>query len=62
MSLRYNLDIKIVRSDREMERNRTRQYLTDVGIFFEPSSADTQAQNGVAERFGRTVMTKVRVM
>ena len=62
MFFRYNFDIKIIRSDREMKRNQTRQYLINVNIFFEPSSADTQTQNGVAERFERTVMMKARIM
>ena len=36
--------------------------MINVDIIFEPSFANTQTQNGVAERFGRTMMTKTRVM
>ena len=45
-----------------MKHNWTRQYLINVNIFFEPSSADTQTQNGVAERFGRMMIMKARIM
>ena len=58
----YNFNIKIIRSDHEMKRNQTRQYLIDVDIIFEPCFTNTQAQSGVAERFGRTVMMKTRIM
>ena len=61
-SFRYNFNIKIIRSDHEMNHNCIRQYLTNIGIIFEPSSANTQTQNGVAKRFERTMMTKTKIM
>lgn len=62
LSLRYNLDVKIVRSDNELNRIKTKEWMIDVGITFEPCAPDTHAQNGVAERFGRLIMEKARAM
>ena len=62
MFFHYNFNIKIIRSDHEMKRNRTPQYLTNVDIIFEPCFTNTQVQNGVTKRFERMMMIKTRVM
>ena len=62
MFFRYNFDIKIIRNDCEIKRNQTCQYLINVNIFFESSSADTQTQNDVAEWFEWMMMMKIRIM
>ena len=62
MFFHYNFNIKIVHNNREMKRNQTRQYLVNVNIFFEPSSVDTQTQNGVTKRFERMMMMKIEIM
>lgn len=62
VALRYNLEIKVIHTDNEMNRVKTQAYLRDVGIAFESCAPDTHAQNGVAERFGRTIMEKARAM
>ena len=62
LHLRYNLAVKIVRSDGEMNRNRTKAWLTSRGIDFEKCAPDTHEQNGVAERIGRLIVEKARAM
>ena len=58
----YNFNIKIIHNDHEINHNYICQYLINVDIIFESSSADTQTQNDVAERFGRTVIIKTKIM
>ena len=58
----YSFNMKIVRSDHKIKRNQTRQYLINVDIIFEPCSANTQVQNGVAKWFEWTMMMKTRIM
>lgn len=42
MKTRYNLDVKTIRSDRELNRNQTKKWLRSQGISFEPSAARTE--------------------
>ena len=58
----YNFDIKIIHSDHEIKHNQTRQYLTNVNIFFESSSADTQTQNDVMKQFKQIMMMKIKII
>lgn len=51
LALRYNLEVKVIRSDNEMNRIKTRDWCNNVGISFEPCAPDTHAQNG-----GRSVL------
>ncbi|GAX81243.1 hypothetical protein CEUSTIGMA_g8675.t1, partial [Chlamydomonas eustigma] len=53
---------KVIRSDRGREflNNSLGQYCKEAGIKQEVSVAHSQEQNGIAERFNRTVMEKVR--
>ncbi|GAX79328.1 hypothetical protein CEUSTIGMA_g6769.t1 [Chlamydomonas eustigma] len=53
---------KVIRSDRGREflNNSLSQYCKETGIKQEVSAAHSQEQNGIAERFNRTVMEKVR--
>src|SRR6266436_2469008 len=62
LHLRYNLAVKIVRSDGEMNRNKTKAWLTSRGIEFEKCAPDTHEQNGLAERIGRLIVEKARAM
>jgi hypothetical protein len=62
LHLRYNLGVKIVRSDGEMDRIQTKAWLKTRGIDFEKCAPDTHEQNGVAERTGRLIMEKARAM
>jgi hypothetical protein len=62
MSKRFDLKVKVVRSDNEMARKRTLHWLRSQGIDFEPSAPRTQAQNGLAERSGGVIMEKARAM
>jgi len=59
---RYNLEVKVVRSDNELGRKKTLRWLRSQGISFEPSAPHTQAQNGAAERSGGVIMEKSRAM
>ncbi len=58
LDTRYNLDVKVIRSDNEMNRIKTIEWCNRNGIFFEPCPPDTHAQNGGAERFRRLIMEK----
>lgn len=62
LALRHNLEVKVIRSDNEMNRIKTKAWCNDVGITFEACAPDTHAQNGGAERFGRLIMEKARAM
>ena len=62
LELRYNLEVKVIRSDNEMNQIKTRDWCNNVGISFEPCAPDTHAQNGGAERFGRLIMEKAQAM
>ena len=62
LSKRYNLDVKVIRSDNEMNRIETTKWCNQNGISFEPCAPDTHSQNGGAERFGRSIMEMARAM
>src|SRR6266516_2093696 len=62
LHLRYNLAVKVVRSDGEMNRMQTKAWLKSRGIDFEKCAPDTHEQNGLAERMGRLIMEKARAM
>ena len=62
METRYGLKIEVIRSDNELGRKRTLQWLHSKGIKFEPSAPRTQEQNGVAERSGGVIIEKTRAM
>ena len=62
LHLRYNIAVKKVRSDGEMNWNRMKAWLTSRGIEFEKCAPDTHEQNGLAERMGRVIIEKARVM
>src|SRR6266480_7947718 len=50
MKKKYNLDIKTIQSDNELNQKKTRNWLRLQGINLELSAPRTQAQNGYAER------------
>ena len=62
LALRYNLEVKIISLDNEMNQIKTKNWCNNVGIFFELCALDTHAQNGSAECFGCPIMEKVRAM
>ena len=62
LQMRYDLKVKIVRSDGEMNRNNTKTWLKSRGIEFEKCAPDTHEQNGLAERMGRLIIEKARAM
>ena len=62
LALRYNLEVKVIRSDNELNRIQTRAWCKSVGISLELCAPDTHAQNGGAERFGRLIIEKARAM
>jgi hypothetical protein len=62
LHLRYNIAVKIIRSDGEMNRNKTKAWLSSRGIEFEKCAPDTHEQNGLAERMGRIIVEKARAM
>ena len=59
---RYKLKIKVIRSDNELNRGATQEWLRKEGITFEPSAPDTHDQNGRAERSGGVIIVKARAM
>ena len=62
LALRYNLEVKVIYSDNELNCIKTRAWCESVGISLELCAPDTHAQNGGAERFGRLVVKKTRAM
>ena len=62
LALRYNLEVKVICSDNELNRIKTRAWCKSVGISLELCAPDTHAQNGGAERFGRLIVEKARAM
>jgi len=62
LKLRYNLSVLVVRSDNEMNRNKTKAWLNNRGITFERCAPDTHDQNGTAEHMGWIIMAKARAM
>jgi hypothetical protein len=62
LQLRHQVRVKVIRSDNELNRRKTRRWFTSQGISYEKSSPDTHEQNGTAERMGRLIMTKARAM
>jgi hypothetical protein len=60
--LRYNLKVNTIRSDNELGRRRTLNWLRTQGITFEPLAPYTQAQNGTAERSGGVIIERARAM
>src|SRR5467141_1795303 len=62
MEKRYQVKIKIVRSDDELFTKRTRAWLRKKAIDTELSAPRTQDQNGLAERSGGVVIAKARAM
>ncbi len=62
LAKRYNLDVKVIRSDYEMNQIKMTEWCNQNGIFFEPYAPDTHAPNGDAQRFGQLIMEKARAM
>jgi transposase InsO family protein len=56
--------IKVLRTDRggEYESKEFTQYLKDSGIVHERTISDTPQQNGLAERFNRTIVGAAKSM
>ena len=62
LALRYNLKVKVICSDNELNWIQTKAWCKSVGITLELYVPDTHAQNGKAERFGRLIVEKARAM
>ena len=62
MSQKYNLSVQIIRSDNELGRKQTINWLRSQGITFEPLAPNTQAQNKIAEHSGGAIMEKAPAM
>ena len=59
-----SLKVKVLRSDRggEYYSKTLKAYMTSKGIIHQTTAPYTPQQNGVAERFNRTIMERVRAM
>ncbi|KAM4063250.1 reverse transcriptase (RNA-dependent DNA polymerase) [Hirsutella rhossiliensis] len=62
MKLRFDYSVKTIRSDGELFTKATKKWLRKKGISAEPSSPNTQSQNGGAERSGGALMERARKM
>ncbi len=62
LAKRYNMDVKVIRWDNQMNPIKGTEWCNQKVISFEPFAPDTYAQNGDAEHFGRWIMEKTRAM
>ena len=62
LALQYNLEVKVIQLDNEMNRIKTRDWCNNVDILFEPCAPDMYAQNGSAKQFGWLIMEKAQAM
>ena len=62
LALRYNLEVKVICLDNELNCIKTRAWCKSVRISLELCAPDTHAQNGGAERFGRLIVEKAQAM
>lgn len=62
LALYHNLEVKVIQSNNEINRIKTKTWCNNVRIVFEAYAPNTYAQNGGAERFGRLIMEKIRAM
>ena len=58
----YNLDVKVICTDNEINWIKTQAWCNDKRISLELCAPNTHAQNGGAKRFGRLIMEKARAM
>jgi hypothetical protein len=62
IAARYDLKVKIIRSDNELDTIEVRNWAHAVGITIEPSPSNTQDLNGTAERTGGIILAMARCM
>ena len=62
LAKRYNLDVKVIRSDNKTNRIKKTEWCNQNGFHFELFAQDTHAPNGNAERFGQWIMEKIQAM
>ena len=62
LMLQYNLEIKVIRLDNKMNRIKTRDWCSNVGILFKLCAPDLHTQNSGAKQFGRLIMEKTQAM
>lgn len=58
LALQYNLEVKIIQLDNEINCVKTKDWCNNIGILFEPCALDIHAQNGGVKRFGHLIMEK----
>lgn len=54
----YNFDVKVIQSDNEINRTKTKKWCNNVGISFKSYTLDMYTQNDGAERFGQLIIKK----
>jgi len=59
---RYNIKVRIVCSDNEMDCIKIKRWLNSKDIDFERCALDIYEQNGIAETVGKTIMAKVKII
>ncbi len=62
LQLRYDIKVRIVYSDGEMDRIKTKRWLNRKNIDFERYTPDIYKQNGIAEAVEKTIIAKARVI
>lgn len=58
LTLQYNLEVKIICFDNEINQIKIRDQCNNVGILFELCTLDTYAQNGGVKRFSWLITEK----
>lgn len=62
LALKYNLKVKFICLDNEINQIKTRDWCNNIGILFELYALDTHTQNGSAECFAYFIIEKARAI
>ncbi len=62
LQFRYNIKVRVVCLDGEMDYIKTKRWLNCKDIDFERYVPDIYEQNGIVEIVGKTIMAKVRAI
>ena len=62
LQLRYDIKVRVVRLDSEMDRIKTKRWLNGKDIDFERCILNTYKQNGITETVGKSIIAKAKAI